>query len=128
MAGAVAEWAAFTAAGWVAFTAAGWAAFTAVGWAAFMAAEWGFMPEWAGFITADLPDFTGSTMAGLTTIDFTMADSITIDFVIADFSLVGPSHLHGWVIIPTMGITITASPTLRRSGITVPILPDITLT
>jgi hypothetical protein len=96
----------------------------------------------AGFMAGDLAAFTAAaftgwvdstvadstridfTMAGSTTVDFTTAGSTTIDFAIAAFSSVEGSHIP---IIRTMGITITANPTLLRLGIIVPIPPAITL-
>jgi hypothetical protein len=80
--------------------------------------------SWVGFTVAGL---AGSMLAGPTVIGFTMADSTTIDFTIAGFSSVEGSHIPGGVIIRTMGTTITANPTAPRPGITVPILPAITL-
>jgi hypothetical protein len=59
--------------------------------------------------------------------DSTMAGSTTVVSTITGFSLVDRSDIPGGVIIRTMGITITTSPTRRRLGITVPILPAITL-
>jgi hypothetical protein len=70
----------------------------------------------------------GFTGAGSTAIDFTMADSATVDFTITGFSSVDRLHIPGWAFIRTMAITITANPTPRRLGTTVPILPAITPT
>jgi hypothetical protein len=65
------------------------------------------------------PDSTG--------IDFTMAASTPVDFTITGFSLVDRLYIPGGDIIQTTGITITTSPTPRRLGTTVRILPDIVL-
>ena len=70
---------------------------------------------------ADLVDFT---VAGFMVADSTAADSTTVDFTTTGFSSVEGWHIP---IIRTMGMTITANPTLRRLGIIVPIPPAITL-
>jgi hypothetical protein len=54
-----------------------------------------------------------------------MAGSTTVDFTITGFSSVDRLHIPGGAIIQTMAITITANPTPRRLGTTVPILPAI---
>jgi hypothetical protein len=74
----------------------------------------------AGFMGA-------STEVGFTGIDFTMAGSTPADFTTTGFSSVEGSLIPGGAIIRTMDITITANPTPRRLGTTVPILPAITL-
>jgi hypothetical protein len=79
---------------------------------------------WLGSTGVDL---AGSTAVGFTGIDFTMAGSTTVDFTITGFSLVDRLHTRGGAITRTMGITITANPTPRRLGTTVPIPPAITL-
>ena len=87
---------------------------------------------------ADLVDFTvagfmvagfmgASTVVGSTGMDFTMAGSTPADFTTTGFSSVEGSLIPGGAIIRTMDITITANPTPRRLGTTVPILPAITL-
>jgi hypothetical protein len=83
----------------------------------------------AGFMGAasTAADLVDSTLVGSTGIDFTMADSTTADFTTTGFSSVEGSLIPGGAIIRTMGITITANPTPRRLGITVPILQAITL-
>ena len=63
------------------------------------------------------PDLAEFTMAGSTGSDFTATGSSSVD----------RSHLPGGAIIQTMGITITANPTLPKLGITAPILQAITL-
>jgi hypothetical protein len=74
----------------------------------------------AGFMVA-------STEVGFTGMDFTMVDSMTVDFTITDFFSEDRLDIPGGAITRTMGITITANPTPRRLGTTVPILPAITL-
>jgi hypothetical protein len=84
----------------------------------------------AGVSMAGAVDFTvgsaASTAVGSTGIDFAMAGSTTVNFATTGFSSVDRSDIPG-LIIPTMGITVTANPTRRRLGTTVPILPAITL-
>jgi hypothetical protein len=74
--------------------------------------------DWAAFMAAGSAlDFTDFTMAGSTGSDFTATRSSSVD----------RSHLPGGAIIQTMGITITANPTLPKLGITAPTLQAITL-
>jgi hypothetical protein len=80
--------------------------------------------RWVGSTGADLAD---STEVGFTGMDFTMVDSMTVDFTITGFSSADRLDIPGGAITRTMGITITANPTPRRLGTTVPIPPAITL-
>ena len=65
--------------------------------------------------------------AGFTVVGSTVVGSTGIDFTITGFSSVDRSDFPGGAIIRTMGMTITANPTPRGFGTTVPILPAITL-
>jgi hypothetical protein len=88
--------------------------------------------EWADFTVASRvcteADLAGSTGAGSTGIDFTMAGSAAMDFAITDFSSVERSHIPtGGITTQTMAIMTIANPTPRRRGTIAPSLPDITL-
>jgi hypothetical protein len=89
----------------------------------FMAADF---TRWAGFTVADFT-VADSTVADSTVADSTVAGSTTVVSTITGFSSVDRLDIPG-AIIRTMGMTITANPTRRRLGTTVPILPGITLT
>jgi hypothetical protein len=77
----------------------------------------------AGSTGADRAAF----MAAGSAPDLMMAGSTGSDFTATRSTSVDRSHLPGGAIIQTMGITITANPTLPKLGITAPILQAITL-